>query len=47
MSNVVLRKLKEEFRKWYGLISVQELVQNKVLVVEIEALEIMLIEQGA
>ncbi len=36
-----LAKLREEFRKWYGRLSVAELVSNKRLVAEIEAIERM------
>lgn len=35
----VLAKLRDEFRRWYGRLSVTELVSNKRLVEEIEAIE--------
>ncbi len=38
----ILAKLREEFRRWYGRLSVNELVSNKRLVAEIEAIERML-----
>ena len=38
----ILTKLREEFRRWYGRLSVNELVSNKRLVEEIEAIERML-----
>lgn len=38
----ILAKLREEFRRWYGRLSVNELVSNKRLVEEIEAIERML-----
>lgn len=38
----VLARLRDEFRRWYGRLSVTELVSNKRLVEEIEAIERML-----
>lgn len=39
--------IRQELRRWYGLISVEELVSNKELVLEIEVLERMLARQGS
>ncbi len=39
MSLNVLRTLREEFRKWYGMISVEELVSNHELVEFITRIE--------
>lgn len=41
-----LTALKREFRKWYGMISVDELASNRELAVEIGVLEQMLVRQG-
>ena len=41
-----LAALKREFRKWYGMISVNELAANRELVFEIGVLEQMLARQG-
>lgn len=41
-----LAVLKREFRKWYGMISVNELAANRELVFEIGVLEQMLARQG-
>jgi len=38
--------LKREFRRWYGMISVNELASNRELAVEIGILEQMLARQG-
>lgn len=38
----ILEKLRDEFRRWYGRLSVTELVSNQRLVAEIEAIERML-----
>jgi hypothetical protein len=37
-----IERLKTVFRKWYGSLSVRELVSNKTLVAEIEAFERLL-----
>ncbi|MBT4761055.1 MAG: hypothetical protein HOO06_05095 [Bdellovibrionaceae bacterium] len=39
MSTQALQVLKEEFRKWYGMISVEELVSNHELVEFIRRIE--------
>lgn len=39
-------RLREEFRAWYGLLSVEELVQNKELVEEIYQIEKLFSRQG-
>ena len=44
--NAALAALKREFRKWYGMISVNELAANRELVFEIGVLEQMLARQG-
>lgn len=41
-----LARIKQELRKWYGVISVKELVTNRELAFEIEVLERMLASQG-
>ncbi len=41
-----LSRLKRDFRKWYATISVNELVSNRDLVLEIEVFERMLAKQG-
>lgn len=41
-----LATIRRELRKWYGVISVKELILNRELVVEIEVLERMLVNQG-
>lgn len=41
-----LAALKREFRKWYGMISVNELAANRELAFEIGVLEKMLARQG-
>lgn len=41
-----LATIKRELRKWYGAISVDELVGNRELVLEIETLERMLALEG-
>jgi hypothetical protein len=38
--------IRTEFRKWYGVISVNELVSNRALAREIEVLEHMLAIHG-
>ena len=43
----MLGAIRRELRRWYGLISVEELVANKELVLEIEVLERMLARQGS
>ena len=43
----MLAAIRRELRKWYGLISVDELVNNRDLVFEIEVLERMLARQGS
>lgn len=42
-----LDRVKEELRKWYGMLSLKEIVTNKALIQELEALEKMLTEQKA
>ena len=37
-----LRRLKKEFRKWYGQVSVEELISNRELVFQISAIERLL-----
>ena len=39
MSIQALQVLKDEFRKWYGMISVEELVSNKELIQFITRIE--------
>ena len=41
-----VERLRQEFRKWYGTISVAELTSNRMLVFEIEELERMLAQSG-
>ncbi|MGE0525745.1 MAG: hypothetical protein AB7G93_01125 [Bdellovibrionales bacterium] len=41
----LLNRIKEAVRKWYGTLSVKELVVNKALVAEIEAFERLLSKQ--
>lgn len=43
--NDSLEKIKAEIRKWYGIISVKELICNKALIVEIEKIERLLSRQ--
>ena len=43
---VALASIKKELRKWYGTISVDELVENRELTLEIETLERMLALEG-
>lgn len=43
----MLAAIRRELRRWYGLISVEELASNKDLVSEIEVLERMLVRQGS
>jgi hypothetical protein len=43
----MLSAIRRELRKWYGLISVDELVNNRDLVFEIEVLERMLAREGS
>jgi hypothetical protein len=43
----MLGVIRRELRKWYGLISVDELVNNRDLVFEIEVLERMLAREGS
>ena len=49
-ANVFLKSalavLKREFRRWYGMISVNELASNRELAIEIGILEQMLARQG-
>ena len=40
-------KLKEDFRNWYGIVSVQELTENKKLLLEIESLEKAFLKKSA
>lgn len=40
--NQLLNKIKEALRKWYGTLSVKEIISNRALIAEIEALERML-----
>ncbi|NUN07187.1 MAG: hypothetical protein HUU57_15685 [Bdellovibrio sp.] len=42
---LAVKRLKEEFRKWYAALSLKEIVTNKVLIEEIEVLEKMLSER--
>ncbi len=41
-----LAALKREFRRWYGMISIDELASNRELAIEIGILEQMLARQG-
>ncbi|MBX3032897.1 MAG: hypothetical protein KF865_03165 [Bdellovibrionaceae bacterium] len=41
-ANQLLNKIRDALRKWYGTLSVKEIISNRVLIVEIEALERML-----
>lgn len=41
-----LAALKREFRRWYGMISIDELASNRELAIEIGVLEQMLAKQG-
>ena len=41
-----LAALRRELRKWYGMISVQELASNRELAIEIGILEKMLAREG-
>lgn len=41
-----LAALKREFRRWYGMISIDELASNRELAIEIGVLEQMLARQG-
>ena len=43
---VALAALKREFRRWYGMISIDELASNRELAIEIGVLEQMLARQG-
>ena len=40
----IVRKIREELRRWYGTISVNELTRNTVLIGEIEIMERMITE---
>lgn len=40
-TEIAFKKLKEEFRKWYAMLSVEELTKNQSLIREIEAMEKM------
>lgn len=41
----LLNRIREALRKWYGTLSVRELISNRALVAEIEAFERMLMKQ--
>jgi len=41
-----LERIRRELRKWYGVISVKELVSNKALTFEIETIERLFAQQG-
>lgn len=41
---IALKKLKEEFRRWYSMLSIQEIVKNQALIAEIEAMEKALLQ---
>ena len=41
-----VRKIKDEFRRWYGMISVRELAANKILTHEIEVMEKLILQMG-
>lgn len=43
---VALGLIRKELRRWYAVISVDELVENRELVFEIEILERMLAREG-
>lgn len=45
MTKDLLDRIKEALRKWYGTLSVRELISNRALVAEIEAFERMLSKQ--
>ena len=39
MSNETLKNLRDEFRNWYGMISIEELIENSELVEIIKKIE--------
>lgn len=41
----LLDRIKDALRKWYGTLSVKEIISNRALVAEIEAFERMLSKQ--
>ncbi|OYZ11977.1 MAG: hypothetical protein B7Y39_18980 [Bdellovibrio sp. 28-41-41] len=41
-NTALLEKIRNEFRNWYGNLSVKELVYNRALIAEIEKLERLL-----
>lgn len=47
VSKALLDKIKEALRKWYGTLSVKEIVANRDLIAEIESFERMLSGQEA
>jgi hypothetical protein len=47
ISKALLDKIKEALRKWYGTLSVKEIIANRELIAEIESFERMLSGQEA
>lgn len=47
ISKGLLDKIKEALRKWYGTLSVKEIIANRELIAEIESFERMLNGQEA
>lgn len=41
----VVARFKLEFRKWYGSLSIKEIIENKQLIAEVEAFERLLSRQ--
>lgn len=41
-----MESLKEAIRNWYGSISIEELVSNRMLIKEIEELKVLLAQAG-
>jgi hypothetical protein len=46
LARAALASLKREFRRWYGMISIDELASNRELAIEISVLEQILARQG-
>lgn len=44
--STAIERIKKEVRKWYGSLSVKEIICNKVLIEEIEKFERMLGQQA-
>lgn len=47
MNSILLRKLKEDYYEWCGLLSIEEIMRNQLLIRVVERLQQLLLKANA